>query len=146
MALLNHVKKYCGPKPNLPEGYDRFGDRYSCLKSGIFIGKKLSEAHQKQAVNDAVLESQRHQKEHVQAGFNRGQIVGELKTRKKLATDISKKGLVVLRRDIHLNDLNKDQLRSIATKYTGTNKMIAYYSNMSKQELIDALLDRGFKL
>lgn len=33
--------KYCGLKEILPDGYDRFGSRYECLKTGIGVGKNL---------------------------------------------------------------------------------------------------------
>lgn len=29
------VKKYCGTKAPLPQGYDQYGDRYTCLKKGF---------------------------------------------------------------------------------------------------------------
>ena len=31
-------KLYCGNKEELPPGYDDFGTRYSCLRSGVGIG------------------------------------------------------------------------------------------------------------
>jgi len=32
------VKKYCGNSEELPDGYDRYGTRYECMKIGVGVG------------------------------------------------------------------------------------------------------------
>ncbi len=35
-------RKYCGTKAKLPAGYDRFGDRYECLRTGFGVATHSS--------------------------------------------------------------------------------------------------------
>ena len=36
--MAQRERKYCGDSEVLPDGYDRFGSRYECLRTGIGVG------------------------------------------------------------------------------------------------------------
>ena len=36
------IKKYCGNQTDLPENYDRLGNRYDCLKKGYGVGMMMT--------------------------------------------------------------------------------------------------------
>jgi hypothetical protein len=58
---------------------------------------------------------------------------------------LGKQGLMGLKKYIHLSKLNKDEVRSIAVRLSGSNDAIPQYWKLSKEELRRALLQRGFK-
>lgn len=50
----------------------------------------------------------------------------------------------VLKRELCLNELNKEMLRGLAGRLTGTDQHIKHYGRMGKEELVAALVERGF--
>lgn len=109
-------RKYCGTKPELPQGYTRKGTPYECLRAGIAIGSQL----------------------------NKEKIRKDLK--EQISRQIEERGMWVLRHQIHLNRLNKDEIRSMAVRLTRSNQNIPNYSTMSLERLKQELVNRGFQL
>jgi hypothetical protein len=68
-------------------------------------------------------------------------------TRRQVAQQIEKEGIAALKRELRIGGLNKDLIRSIALRLTGTNQAITGYSRrgMSRELLIDELVKRGFR-
>jgi len=66
-------------------------------------------------------------------------------TKHQLSQKIELDGLNILKNQIHLEKLPKDLIRSIAMKMTSTPNSIPRYSMMTKDDLIDQLVQRGFK-
>ncbi len=58
---------------------------------------------------------------------------------------INERGLPYLKRHLHLNQLSKDEIRSVATRMTGTANAIPRYSSMTLQQLKDALRQQGWQ-
>lgn len=163
-------KKYCGKKTQLPIGYDKFGDRYSCLQAGIYIGKNLPPSKEeivkreafnalkkareekirgkekKLAIVETAIEARKKAKEQIAKTVKTTAIKTAIETKKKIAEDINKMGLTALKREIHLSKLNSRELSSIANRLHPANPFEPHYSSLRKQELIDELIRRGFKL
>lgn len=95
------------------------------------IGKMLQE----QSVPARLMERQRAA-EAATAGVARRQLIQIIQTR----------GLAALKQELPIGTLNKDELRSIAVRLSGSEQAIPRYSIMSQQQLRDALLERGFRL
>jgi hypothetical protein len=66
-------------------------------------------------------------------------------TRRQLAQQVEQGGIAVLKRELRIGGLNKDLIRSIALRLTGTNQAITGYSSMSRERLVDELVQRGFR-
>jgi hypothetical protein len=66
-------------------------------------------------------------------------------TVKNVAAMIQERGLAYLKSHLKLSKLTKDEVRSIATRYTGTNQAIPRYSTMTVQQLRQELINRGFQ-
>lgn len=112
---------YCGSKPGIPLGSPSF-----CYNKGKRVGFAVAMQQGQKKVKSAILKS-------------------SAETRKLLIAKIQNKGLAALKRELHIGDLRKDELRSIVTKYTGTRNALANYSSRSQQELLQHLLDLGWQ-
>ena len=66
-------------------------------------------------------------------------------TRQQVAKEIEDKGLNFLKSHLSLDKLNKDLIRSLCTKLTGTEQAIPRYSTMTREQLVQNLVERGFK-
>lgn len=124
------LRIYCGNKQVLPP-MTRRGTPLQCLRKGLMIGKMLQE----QSVPARLMERQRAA-EAATAGVARRQLIQIIQTR----------GLAALKQELPIGTLNKDELRSIAVRLSGSEQAIPRYSIMSQQQLRDALLERGFRL
>jgi hypothetical protein len=67
-------------------------------------------------------------------------------THKEIGEMINNRGLTYLKQHLKLNDLNKDEVRSLAVRLTGTENMITGYSKMTLPQLKNELVQRGYKL
>jgi hypothetical protein len=79
----------------------------------------------------------------------RGKVLRELAVKskhKEIMDKINSSGLTALKNDIHLDNLSKDEIRAICTRYTGTPNAVPRYWTLKLPELKDALVDRGWKL
>lgn len=147
-ALEKPTRTYCGKKRPPPGTH--LGTPYQCLRKGAYVGRKqgieettrLYRTHVipvMEATHQDVLRRQRFKsaKSVVEENLKKRQLIKNIKNEKLLA----------LKKYLNLvgDKLNKDELRSIATKYTGTANAITGYSNMSQAQLTDALVERGFK-
>ena len=165
-------RKYCGPKNVVPDDYTRRGSPYECLKVGFYIGSHPSPAQlrkkekenaarqardermrlkeKKLAIVETALESRKKAKQLLEQGIAKTATNTAIKTvfetKKKIAKDISKMGLVALKKEIRLSKLNSRELSSIANRLHPIKSFEPHYSTMKKQELIDELVRRGFKL
>lgn len=121
---------YCGDKPTPPGR--RKGTALQCFKKGIKTGIAVSY----RTIIPKALKQRTRQVEAITKG----------ETTKRIARSLQTEGLPSLKRHLHLTELNKDELRSIAVRlHHGPQQIPAYY-NMSKQALTDALVQRGFQL
>lgn len=137
---------YCGSKKGIPTDTPS-----NCFKKGIKIGfvggikkgikQAAKKAHVLTEMQTKELERVKKQKEFAEKGV----VVSKVLAKKQIAREIESKGLNALKHDLHLDNLNKDQVRSLATRLTGTTQSIPYYSSMSKEQLIDELVRRGYK-
>lgn len=66
--------------------------------------------------------------------------------RRRFDMMIQSRGLAALKTTLPLSVLNKDELRSIAVRLSGTIDAIPRYSQMSQEQLREALIARGFRL
>lgn len=123
------LRIYCGNKREIPAGTRR-GSPLQCLRKGLMIGKML----ERQALGPRLLERQRAA-EAATAGIARRQFIQLIQSR----------GLSALKQELPIGTLNKDELRSIAVRLSGTPDAIVGYSRLSQQQLLDALVQRGFQ-
>lgn len=120
---------YCGLQTPSPSGVP-IGSPNACYKQGLRSGfvagiqKGRKEEKQKQKI-----------KETISLNLNKQQIAKEIET----------KGLTFLKQQLHLNNMTKDLIRSIATKLTNTDQAIPYYSRLTREELVQQLIQRGFR-
>lgn len=63
---------------------------------------------------------------------------------KRLCLRILEERVDVLKRELCLNELNKEMLRGLTGRLTGTDQHIKHYGRMGKEELVAALVERGF--
>lgn len=114
---------YCGAK-TCPVNSVR-GTPLQCFRKGIAIGR--------------IIETQKQKKNT----FTSRQIEAATTaiTKRKMAQDILNKGLNILKHEIRLNDLrSKDLIRDLARRVKITN-----YSTMSQDQLIQQLVQHGFR-
>lgn len=123
------LRLYCGNKQVLPPNRQR-GTPYQCFRRGFAVGRYITERQFPQR-----LEQRTRQIEAATTAM----------TRRQLVQQIQQEGIAVLRRELRLSGLNKDLIRSIAVRLTGTNQAIPRYSSMSREELINELVQRGFQ-
>ena len=64
---------------------------------------------------------------------------------KRLSLRLYEEPLDVLKKELCLDGLNKEMVRSLAGRFTGTDQHIKHYGRMMKEELIQALVERGFQ-
>lgn len=80
--------------------------------------------------------------------FRAGIKIGKTTTKDKLKTQLRERldqqGLLGLKKFVRLSKMNKDEVRSIAVRLTGTDQAIPQYWRMSVAQLKQELLDRGF--
>lgn len=116
------LRIYCGSKPLPPNR--RRGTPLQCFRRGFGVGSYLNEQK-----FPARLQTQLQRAEAAQ----RGELI------KKMARDIETMGLMSFKRILHLNPLSKDLVRSIAQ-----HENIRNYSSMSREQLIDAVSQKGW--
>lgn len=120
-----HHGTYCGMKPNIPTASPG-----TCFLKGKKVGFVAG------------------LQKGLEKGRRKGRVMTELtrqSTIKNVANEIQNKGLIYLKRHLHIDHLNKDELRSIIVRMTGTAQAVPRYSSLSKDQLRQALLDRGFQ-
>jgi len=127
--VRNGLQIYCGNKTVIPPDRRR-GTPFECLKKGISIGRYVSERSFPRR-----LEERTKQIEAVTSAL----------TRRQLAQQIQQEGIAVLKRELRLEGLNKDLVRSIAVRFTNTPQAIPRYSSMTRDQLIAELVQRGFQ-
>ena len=81
----------------------------------------------------------------LRAGIRIGSVQTKDKLKEMLRKRLEEKGLLGLKHYLHVNKMNKDELRSVAVRLTGSNDAIPQYWRMSIEQLRQALLDRGFR-
>ena len=121
------LRIYCGSKP-VPRG-KYLGTPLACFRRGFGVGsyveqKKIPKRDKSQAQIEATTRAL---------------------TIKQIAKDIETKGLLNFKSLIRLDNLSKDLIRSIALKLTGSRDEIRGYSNMTREQLINSLVERGWK-
>lgn len=116
------LRIYCGAKP-LPPNRKR-GTPLQCFRRGFGIGAYTTERKCASRI-----QSRLEQAEAAQRGL----------LMKKMARDIETMGLMSFKRLLHLNPLSKDLVRSIAQR-----ENVPRYSLMSREELIDSVVERGW--
>ena len=121
------LKIYCGVRK--PKKDQRLGSASECFQSGRRSGIKVG----------IDIQTEKNKKK-----LNEVEAVIRAETIKRNIKDIETKGLLPFKQMIHLDSLSKDLVRSIAVKLTGTNDQITGYSKMSREELINSLVDRGW--
>ena len=130
--MANNVQQglrlYCGLK-DVPED-SRRGNVLECFRRGFAVGKRVQE-----------------QKERVKrrTDVRRAEAITSVLEKRKLVDQIQTNGLNVLKRQLSLDTLNKDLVRSLATRLTGTEQAIRNYSSMTREQLVNALVERGFQ-
>ena len=116
---------YCGLKPGIPAdspGRCFLKGRKSGFVAGLQKGKEMAS-----------------KKAHV---------LTELTTqasKKTIAEMIEKRGLTYLKTHLHVDKLNKDEIRSIMIRLTGTPQAVPRYSSMTLAQLRNELVQRGWK-
>lgn len=83
--------------------------------------------------------------ECLRAGIRIGSVNTKAKLKEALKKRLEEKGLLGLKQYLHLDKMNKDELRSVAVRLTGTEQNIPQYWRLSQQQIKQALLDRGFR-
>ena len=122
------LKLYCGDRPTPPA--TRKGTPLQCFRNGIGVGKRIQEAGIKRRLRQE---------------RQRTETITRTLTKAEIARQIEVRGLTGLKRELKLEKLNKDLVRSLAQQYTGTDQPILRYSLMTKASLIDELVQRGFR-
>lgn len=124
------MKLYCGQQRPPPRNR-RAGTPTECFKSGVKAGfvagikqEKLKSEQKTKAVEALTT------------------MLTERMTKEQLASAIQQRGLNVLKQQINLSKLNKDLIRSIIVS---GNESIPRYSLMTKEQLIEALVQKGWK-
>ena len=124
------LRMFCGNKQQLPPQTFR-GTPFQCFKKGIGVGIGLQKTEEQNI--------RRQERQRTEA-------ISYVLLRRKMARDIESKGINVLKRDLRLSALqDKDLVRSVARKLTGTTQSITGYSGMSQEQLINELVARGFQ-
>lgn len=126
--INNGLRIYCGSKRPIPRG-KFLGTPLACFRRGFSVGSYV----EKQKIPER----------------DKSQTQIEAATRaltiKQIARDIETKGLLNFKNLIRLDNLSKDLIRSIALKLTGSRDEIKGYSQLSREQLINALVERGWK-
>lgn len=118
------LKIYCGMKALKP--HQKRGTTLQCFKRGVGIGIGIQTEKNKKKLNEV-------------------ESIIRAETIKANVRDIESKGLLPFKQMLRLNSLSKDLIRSIAVKLTGSRDEIRGYSNMSREQLISALVERGWQ-
>jgi hypothetical protein len=124
------MRIYCGAQRPPPRN-KRPGTSVECFKSGVKAGFVAGLKVQK--------EKSEQKTKAVEALTT---MLTERMTKEQLASAIQQRGLNVLKQQLHLSKLNKDLIRSIVVSGGET---IPGYSKMTKDQLINALIQRGWK-
>ncbi len=116
------VGTFCGKKPTAkkPAGTPNY-----CYKKGIAVGYYVGTENEKKKKRGLVKTSSQLQ-------------------HNMLMDKIHKEGLSSLKKSLKINRLNKDEVRSIAVRLTGTQQGIPGYSSMTLPILRQELINRGF--
>lgn len=120
----HHLPFYCGNK-QVPQG-KRLGQPFECFKRGLKSGYAAAAEKGRRAVHHATVRT-------------------ALETRQRLIDKIKNEGLIALRREIHLNELNQRELGGLAGRLHLRVPFVPHYSSLSKAALIDELHRRGFR-
>lgn len=131
---------YCGDKQNLPQGYTGRARPSQCLKKGIWIGKQIEKEECDKKISQLKTEHEKEKKKQK----TKTTIESNLKV-KQLIEKIKTQGLPALKRHLHLDTLNQRELNAIAIREHGRQPFVPHYSRYTKEELIQALLARGYK-
>ena len=124
------VKVYCGSSDKIPKGRRR-GSPAECFSIGRKVGFVAG-----------IQTGEKQTKERL-GRFTEAKSKLEMSMIKK---QIKEKGLVGLKNIIHLQDLNKDELRAIAVRLHSTPQRIDRYWALNKNDLLQQLQNRGFFL
>ena len=124
----NGLRIYCGAKRPVPRG-KYLGTPLACFRKGFGVGsyiekQKIPKRDKSQAQIEATTRAL---------------------TIRQIAREIETKGLLNFKNLIRLDSLSKDLIRSIAVKLTGSRDEIRGYSQMSREQLINSLVERGWK-
>ena len=129
MSNINQgLRIFCGNKTPIPPNTRR-GTPLECFRKGFMIAKT-----QEKTISRRLTERTRAV-EASTAGI----------ARRRFDMMIQSQGLASLKRTLPISALNKDEMRSIAQRLTGTNDAIPRYSTLSQDQLRQALIERGFK-
>lgn len=129
MSNINQgLRIFCGNRTLPPN--TRRGTPLECFRKGFTVGR----LQQEKTVSRRLTERTRAV-EASTAGI----------ARRRFDMMIQSQGLASLKRTLPISALNKDEMRSIAQRLTGTNDAIPRYSTLSQDQLRQALIERGFK-
>ncbi len=150
---------YCGSKT--PPAGRHVGTPSYCYKKGVRSGfvagiqkgtlQGTTLERKRSAVRSELIqrgEQQRTQqatRKAVKEAVPRIEATTKAMTRGEIAKAIETKGLTTLKRQLHLNRLTKDEIRSLATRYTGTANAITRYSTLTQDQLKQELRNRGWQ-
>lgn len=129
--INNGLRIFCGRRSTPLPANSRRGSPLQCFRKGFMIGKA-----QQEGTFSSRLAERRRATEAATAGV----------ARRRFDMMIQTRGLASLKQTLPLSLLNKDELRSIAVRLSGTPDAIPRYSGMSQEQLREALITRGFRL
>jgi hypothetical protein len=75
-----------------------------------------------------------------------GETAAIARERSNLKTRLKREGLAALKNSLRLSNMNKDEIRSLAVRLTGTPNAIQGYSRMSVDQLRQELVNRGWQM
>jgi hypothetical protein len=130
-------RPYCGAK-HPPRGRTMGSPNY-CFKSGLKSGFAAA-AQRAVAPAAAVVGPTRNERTRRNA-----LIEGALTERQKIMEAIKTKGFSALKRMLHLDTLNQRELGGIAVREHARQPFVPHYSSYSKAQLVQALVQRGYK-
>jgi hypothetical protein len=128
---------YCGILRPAPRGRE-IGTPAQCFASGRRGGFVAG-------VEKGFVEGTKQEKIKQQKKQKIKETITQTLTKQQFVKEIEDKGLNFLKKELHLDRLNKDLIRSIATRLTGTEQAIKLYSLLTREELVNRLVERGFK-
>ena len=143
ISTQTSVGTYCGKKPTAskPAGTPNF-----CYRKGLRVGfvggiNKGIEQQAKKGVVISAITKTKHEKEleKEKTKTKMAKAIG----RQQLAKDIKEKGLLALKREIHVNTLNMGELKSVFTRLGAGHKPQGY-GHWTQQQLRDWLIQHGW--
>jgi hypothetical protein len=137
VPALRIVPVYCGAHRPPPNGRP-LGTPAQCFSSGRRGGFVAG-------VQKGIVEGTKQEKEKQQKKQKIKEVITRTLTKQQFVKEIEDKGLSFLKKEIRLSKLNKDLIRSLATALTKTEQAITRYSSLTREELVNRLMERGFK-